>query len=181
MVSGRVLIAHDDNPEILSMTGDVVYEDADKIRYRAVVITRKGEFVGHAESYKKTGSPQEKKSPLEVAETSAYGRALGFAGYAIEDGIASANEVENAIARPEAAPHPDSPAAAPKTTTRTAAAPAKETSTVSLTCADCKNDLQDVPVGNGVMPAQELAEKTHKTFGRSLCVDCGAKAKAVNK
>ncbi len=35
----------------------------------------------------------EKASPYEVAETSAIGRALGFAGYGIEEGIASADEI----------------------------------------------------------------------------------------
>ena len=35
----------------------------------------------------------EKTNPYEVAETSAVGRALGFAGYGIDDGIASADEM----------------------------------------------------------------------------------------
>lgn len=35
----------------------------------------------------------EKQSPYEVAETSAVGRALGFAGYGIAEGIASADEM----------------------------------------------------------------------------------------
>jgi hypothetical protein len=35
----------------------------------------------------------EKQSPYEVAETSAVGRALGFAGFGIADAIASADEV----------------------------------------------------------------------------------------
>ncbi len=35
----------------------------------------------------------EKQSPYEVAETSAIGRALGFAGYGIIDSIATAEEI----------------------------------------------------------------------------------------
>lgn len=35
----------------------------------------------------------EKQNPYEVAETSAVGRALGFAGYGIVEGIASADEI----------------------------------------------------------------------------------------
>lgn len=35
----------------------------------------------------------EKQSPYEVAETSAVGRALGFAGYGIDTGIATAEEI----------------------------------------------------------------------------------------
>ncbi len=38
----------------------------------------------------------EKASPYEVAETSAIGRALGFAGFGIADGIASADEMVKA-------------------------------------------------------------------------------------
>lgn len=38
----------------------------------------------------------EKQSPYEVAETSAVGRALGFAGYGIVAGIATADEIKKA-------------------------------------------------------------------------------------
>lgn len=38
----------------------------------------------------------EKSNPYEVAETSAVGRALGFAGYGIVEGIASADEMVKA-------------------------------------------------------------------------------------
>lgn len=41
----------------------------------------------------------EKMSPYEVAETSAVGRALGFAGYGIVDGIATADEIVKAEAK----------------------------------------------------------------------------------
>lgn len=98
-VSGRILIAHEANPDHLFIETDVTYEDEEKIRVKASVRTEKGTYTGHAESYKRTGGPQEKKTPLEVAETSAIGRALGFAGYAIEGGIASADEVSNSVSR----------------------------------------------------------------------------------
>lgn len=39
----------------------------------------------------------EKQSPYEVAETSAVGRALGFAGFGIVEGIASADEMQKAV------------------------------------------------------------------------------------
>jgi hypothetical protein len=94
MVSGRVLLAHEDNPDALSIETEIAFMDADSITVKAKVTTRKGVFTGHATSYLKTGSPQEKKTPLEVAETSAIGRALGVAGYAVEGGIASADEMQ---------------------------------------------------------------------------------------
>jgi len=43
----------------------------------------------------------EKQSPYEVAETSAVGRALGFAGFGIVEGIASADEMVKAGATTE--------------------------------------------------------------------------------
>ena len=39
----------------------------------------------------------EKTSPYEVAETSAVGRALGFAGYGLNESIASAEEMSKAV------------------------------------------------------------------------------------
>ena len=42
----------------------------------------------------------EKQSPYEVAETSAVGRALGFAGFGIVEGIATADEMVKAISDP---------------------------------------------------------------------------------
>lgn len=43
----------------------------------------------------KPGSPEE-TSPLEVAETSALGRALAFAGFGVDGSIASADEMRRA-------------------------------------------------------------------------------------
>lgn len=96
MVSGRVLLAHEDNPEALSIRTELIQDNEDYVTMKATATTRKGEFDGHATSYKRTGSNFEKKTPLEVAETSAVGRALGLAGYAIENGIASADEMHKA-------------------------------------------------------------------------------------
>lgn len=43
-----------------------------------------------------SAKPIEKQSPYEVAETSAVGRALGFAGYGVVESIASADEMVKA-------------------------------------------------------------------------------------
>ena len=64
---------------------------ADKIVVKATVVTEKGTFTGiSAANEAKT---IEKQSPYEVAETSAVGRALGFAGYGVINGIATADEI----------------------------------------------------------------------------------------
>ncbi len=43
----------------------------------------------------------------------------------------------------------------------------------TYTCADCGQEI--TPAAN--MTAQQVAEHTHKTYGRTLCAACGAKAK----
>lgn len=58
---------------------------------KAIVTTQKGVFSGISAA--NPDKAIEKASPYEVAETSAVGRALGFAGYGIVDGIASADEM----------------------------------------------------------------------------------------
>lgn len=55
----------------------------------------------------------EKESPFEVAETSAVGRALAFAGYETQNGIASAEEVKKAdapVPQPQVKTYTDKPA-----------------------------------------------------------------------
>lgn len=95
MVNGRVLMAHDDNPDVLSIETELLSFDTERDFYafRAIVTTKRGKFVGHsvADAHSKGIAGQ---APCEVAETSAIGRALGVAGYAIEDGIASVTEIE---------------------------------------------------------------------------------------
>lgn len=91
-VAERVEIAHKDNDmvsittELLPITSSVVV--------KATVITKKGTFTGISAA--NPTKPIEKLTPYEVAETSAVGRALGFAGYGIVEGIATADEVTKA-------------------------------------------------------------------------------------
>lgn len=66
---------------------------------KAIVVTKKGTFTGISAANPLKAI--EKASPYEVAETSAVGRALGFAGYGIIEGIASADEMVKATAQPD--------------------------------------------------------------------------------
>lgn len=76
--------------EIKSISTEVLYQEP--VVIKATVITDKGTFTGiSAANPSKT---IEKMSPYEVAETSAVGRALGFAGYGIVEGIATADEMK---------------------------------------------------------------------------------------
>lgn len=88
-VDERVKAAHE-ACKTLSIATEVL-PIAEKIVVKATVVTEKGTFTGiSAANEAKT---IEKQSPYEVAETSAVGRALGFAGYGIINGIATADEI----------------------------------------------------------------------------------------
>lgn len=58
---------------------------------KATVTIGENTFTGHSAA--NPTKAIEKASPYEVAETSALGRALGFAGFGIVEGIASADEM----------------------------------------------------------------------------------------
>lgn len=101
MVAGRVILVHGDLNS-LDITTEVVPEltnlTIENGRYKgavtvkATVRTPKGTFTGYSMASAHAGGA-EGSAPIEVAETSAVGRALGFAGYGLEYGIASAEEL----------------------------------------------------------------------------------------
>lgn len=65
---------------------------------RAVIFDEEGKAVASGTAYEKEGSNfVNKTSFIENCETSAVGRALGFLGIGIDDSMASADEVANAI------------------------------------------------------------------------------------
>lgn len=92
-VSERVKMAHATYKDKLSITTELV-ESVPVAIVKATVVTSQGTFTGYSAS--NPAKPLEKTSPIEIAETSAVGRALGFAGLAIDESIASADEVEYA-------------------------------------------------------------------------------------
>ena len=78
--------------DFVALNTEVLFQDP--VVVKATVITNKGTFTGiSAANPDKT---IEKQSPYEVAETSAVGRALGFAGYGVVEGIATADEIVKA-------------------------------------------------------------------------------------
>jgi len=87
-VAERLVMAHEDglvsvHTEVLSNTPVVI---------KATISTKTGVFTGISAA--NPNKAIEKASPYEVAETSAVGRALGFAGYGATDGIATADEIK---------------------------------------------------------------------------------------
>lgn len=131
-VSGRVELAHADL-KALSITTEILPVEG-MVVIKATVLTPKGTFTGISAA--NPSKMIEKLSPYEVAETSAIGRALGFAGYGIVDGIATADEMNKAsvgIVEPKKAIADDDP--------EWIAKPA-EKAQVSGKCSECQTTNQ---------------------------------------
>ena len=102
MIAGRVQECRDEHAKAkipYEFHTDLLESDGHvgKIIFKATVKTLRGEATGHAAAYDKTNI--DKTAPYENAETSAVGRALGFLGYGLVTGIASAEEVTEAKKR----------------------------------------------------------------------------------
>lgn len=85
----RVKEAHIQDPDV-SITTEVV-EFGDRVSVKATVVFKGKTFTGHSQA--EYGKGMMGGVALEVAETSAVGRALGFANIGLVDGIASADEM----------------------------------------------------------------------------------------
>ncbi len=93
-VAERVQMIHEDiKNKMFSITTEVIQHDP-AVVVKATVITPTGTYTGISAA--NPSKAIEKMSPYEVAETSAVGRALGFAGYGSVDSIASADEMVKA-------------------------------------------------------------------------------------
>src|SRR5258706_5057309 len=94
-VARRVELAHDAKA-LESVETDVLNHDPVVVKAKVVIKGRP--FTGISSVGNNTFKVIEKQNPYEVAETSAVGRALGFAGYGLIESIASADEVQKSIA-----------------------------------------------------------------------------------
>jgi hypothetical protein len=95
----RVKEAHAQDKD-LSISTDVISQDGTRVSVKATVIFKGKTFTGHSQA--EYGKGMMGAVALEVAETSAVGRALGFANIGLLDGIASADEMRKAGVRNEA-------------------------------------------------------------------------------
>jgi len=86
----RVKEAHNLDKD-LSITTDVVDCGENRVAIKATVIFNGKTFNGHSQA--EWGKGMMGDVALEIAETSAIGRALGFANIGLIDGIASADEM----------------------------------------------------------------------------------------
>jgi hypothetical protein len=72
-------------------------------KFRADIYDANGKHLGSGTAYEKENSTFiNKTSYIENCETSAVGRALGMCGFGIDTSVASAEEVQNAMANQEA-------------------------------------------------------------------------------
>jgi hypothetical protein len=92
-VHERVAKAHEElKGRDFSITSEVLSNDPVVIKATVTI----GENVYTGISAANPAKTIEKQSPYEVAETSAVGRALGFAGFGIANGIATQDEINKA-------------------------------------------------------------------------------------
>ncbi len=102
-VSRRVELAHEDKA-LESVETKVLSHNPVVIKAR---VTIKGKtYTGISSVNLESSRNIERENPYEVAETSAVGRALGFAGYGLIESIASADEVVNATTKPTSTTKP---------------------------------------------------------------------------
>lgn len=104
-VAERVQEAHKDEA-FESLDTEVLYQDPVVVKATVKISGKddKGNYWSKTFTGISAANPSkqiEKMSPYEVAETSAVGRALGFAGYGIVEGIASADEMVKSGAKEE--------------------------------------------------------------------------------
>lgn len=122
-----------------------------------ILINDKLIATGHAME-EKDSSTINRTSFLEVCETSAVGRALGFAGIGIDSDVASAEEVVNASIKQEVLQ-------------------AREISS-RYYCSKCGKPV----TATKNRSIENIVEGTKKTYGKILCVDCALEeGKAVPK
>ena len=100
------------NGQMVQITTTIIEDTAEQVIVKAEVRCSAGTFTGHARSDKNAGSV-EGQAPIEVAETSAVGRALAFAGYKASEGIASADEMQATYTQPPSPPARKPPARRP--------------------------------------------------------------------
>lgn len=123
----------------------LVSDDGDVCVIRAEVVTDQGQVLGTGTAFEnRSGSYINKTSYIENCETSAVGRALGMAGFGIDESMCSADELLNALENqkkleaPPAQPAPATVKAAP------AQVPKAEAPAAVATSAAVPQDGSDV-------------------------------------
>ena len=102
-VAERLEKLHDQHEKVIIET-EILRFDDEIVLVKAILKIDEKKFIGHAQEV--IGSSQvNSTSALENAETSAVGRALAFAGFGVNGGIASADEMIKAEGTKDKLPH----------------------------------------------------------------------------
>lgn len=106
-VAERLQEAHNDG-KLISITTEVLSHNPVVIKATGIFTDGKS-YTGISSVPENTYKQIEKNNPYEVAETSAVGRMLGFAGFGAVESIASAEEVikSQEVEKNASLPHPD--------------------------------------------------------------------------
>lgn len=81
-----------------SLTSEIISLENGVVIMKATACDENGQILGTGHAYEKEGNGFiNKTSYIENCETSAVGRALGFAGFGIDASIASAEEIMNSL------------------------------------------------------------------------------------
>lgn len=92
----RVKEAHNLDKDV-SIVTEIIGDGATRVSVKATVVFNGKSFTGHSQAVYSTKMMGD--VALEIAETSAVGRALGFANIGLIDGIASADEMRKTSAK----------------------------------------------------------------------------------
>lgn len=164
-VSERVKLLHQDQPEGLTIETHTKIE-AGYVICEAAVVCKRGSFTGTSAVHLENSRSIEKENPFEVAETSAIGRALGFANYGLTESVASADEMKKA-----GAIAPTQPTAQAQTSEILAKAQAKRENTDAVyECPTCGSPA-DFKVGTS---------KAGKPYRGLFCVENREHVKWMN-
>lgn len=114
LVKDRILAFHEEYSESECSIETEVTINGDSVLAKATVTIPGGKFTGHSEAIRATSKGITGQSPVEVAETSAVGRALGMLGIGILESVASADEIRKAPSGDQPKAHASAALNAPK-------------------------------------------------------------------
>ena len=149
-----------------SITTEIVSLENGVVVMKATICSDDGAILSTGYAYEKEGSSFiNETSFIEVCETSAVGRAIGFLSLTGGDAIASAEEVQNAMLNQKTPAKVSPKKVDPKPLEKE---PEVYVPADSIICDDCMHVIKGA---NGWTP-DKIASYSEKRFGRRLCVDC---------
>lgn len=158
-VAERVQEAHADENQVQSIITEFVSNEP-RVLFKATVTLKDGRiFTGYSAA--DPSKSIEKQSPYEIAETSAVGRALGFAGFGSVEGIATADEMVKATTDQ----FDDSFEKTLEPTHKT----------VQTSDLDCECEVHNVPMHSAISTKTGAEYWSHKSQDGKICFGKGWK------